>query len=734
MPELADIGYAIANTPIDLEELAEVCYVETTRFIETDFFQLGLFEDDRYRTILCLREGKRVENREFLISPENEEIHGWIHRTGQSLIVSDFTAEADHIPARPTFDDLDPPTSGIFVPLLVGEDVIGTLSVQSHKTAFFTQEHHRILTFIANVLSAPLALALLNYELDFRKLQFLLVEEVSRQLISPEPIDTRLSEVVLLINDTLDSYSVAIYEYLNDYFILLASSINDIFVPPLDDELSRKSLSTGVSQIRYNIPLTKLEADDPVDEPFLNELCVPLIAEEQILGLLQFVQRSSIPFSTEQRAQTEILAANIALAMLESRNYTRQQEENWITTVLLEVARHAAQPGNVDEALQAVLQLTTLLTGTSWALLLVPEAGSQIFRLGPNAGLGRQAQFYLADTPFQLESFGITSASDFHSPMTIQLPEEITHSLETETAIAVPVISGKSLLGLFLIEGHELPERQMSLIEGIANQISLRLENYRLIEEIAQRRSFERELETARSIQESFLPRSKPHFPGWEIGVTWQVARHVGGDFYDFIPLDLDEKNPRWGIVIADVTDKGIPASLFMALCRTLLRSVSISHIDPGKTLSRLNELIFSDTHADLLISVFYAVWEPKIGRFSYANAGHNPPLLLYPQQPARVLSEHDIVIGAILNAQYTTTTIEINPGELIVLYTDGVTEATDVEGQMFGIHRLENLVLGLEDWKAQEVADLISKRVSDFCGTPDLTDDLTTVVLYKPL
>jgi sigma-B regulation protein RsbU (phosphoserine phosphatase) len=116
--------------------------------------------------------------------------------------------------------------------------------------------------------------------------------------------------------------------------------------------------------------------------------------------------------------------------------------------------------------------------------------------------------------------------------------------------------------------------------------------------------------------------------------VTWRFARQVGGDFYDFIPLDTDEDNPRWGIVIADVTDKGIPASLFMALCRTLLRSVSISHVEPGKTLSRLNELIFTDTQADLLISVFYAVWEPKLSRFSYANAGHNPPLLFYPQQP----------------------------------------------------------------------------------------------------
>jgi serine phosphatase RsbU (regulator of sigma subunit) len=427
-----------------------------------------------------------------------------------------------------------------------------------------------------------------------------------------------------------------------------------------------------------------------------------------------------------------MVAANIAMAMLENRNFSRQQEENWITTVLLEVARHAAQPGNVDEALQAVLQLTTLLTGTGWALLMVPDGQRSIYRLGPSSGLGRQTQFTLSENLFPLDSFGLATDGKFDSPETITLPNEMASILETGTAVAVPVISNKALLGIFLLEGSGLPERQLSLIDGIANQISLRLENYRLIEEVAIRRSLERELDTARSIQESFLPQSIPSYPGWEVGVNWRVARQVGGDFYDFIPLDSEEDNPRWGIVIADVTDKGIPASLFMALCRTLLRSVSISRVDPGNTLSRLNELIFADTQADLLVSVFYAVWEPKTGLLSYANAGHNPPLYFLPHQPAQILTDHDIVIGATLNARYSTNTLQLAPGELIVLYTDGVTEATDVNDELFGLHRLENMVLGLDTWHAQDIADLITRRVSDFCGSLDLSDDLTTVVLQR--
>ena len=187
------------------------------------------------------------------------------------------------------------------------------------------------------------------------------------------------------------------------------------------------------------------------------------------------------------------------------------------------------------------------------------------------------------------------------------------------------------------------------------------------------------------------------------------------------------------GIVIADVTDHGIPAALYMALCRTLLRSVAINRADPGETLTRLNQLLFADAHADMLVSLFYAVWEPETASFSFANAGHNPPLMFQQHHPARLLSEHDIVLGADLSAAYTTHNVKIRPGELIVLYTDGITEARKYDGELFGLHRLENLVLGMRNWTAQTVADQIPKRIADFCGTNELSDDLTIVVLYRP-
>jgi sigma-B regulation protein RsbU (phosphoserine phosphatase) len=312
----------------------------------------------------------------------------------------------------------------------------------------------------------------------------------------------------------------------------------------------------------------------------------------------------------------------------------------------------------------------------------------------------------------------------------VPIPPALAGPLEATEAMALPLSDGVSLLGLLLLQSEDLSGRRASLLVGIAHQVSLRLENTRLIDEAAARRTLEREIAMARGIQASFLPKSTPRADNWEVGATWRVAREVGGDFYDFIPLPDGPRGPRWGIVIADVADKGVPAALFMALCRTLLRSVAISRIDPGTTLARVNDLIFSDTQTDMFVSVFYAVWEPDSAVLLYANGGHNPPLFFQPGVEPEVLSKHSMVLGVEPEVAYLTQTLTFTPGSLLLLYTDGVTEAMGAQGEYFGMHRLENLVLGMPRWNAQEVADKIAERVSSFTLEPELRDDLTAVTL----
>ncbi|MGD8814515.1 MAG: SpoIIE family protein phosphatase, partial [Anaerolineales bacterium] len=495
-------------------------------------------------------------------------------------------------------------------------------------------------------------------------------------------------------------------------------------------------VARAISEGRTLIMKDQLQDATPSDRSLIEsvvEIAVPLKVEDQILGALYIRSPEGSPFTPDHLQLAEMLAAQLALAIFESHSIAQRQEENWITTILLEVAQHASRPGDVNQALQSVLQLTTLVAGTSWAILLLNEESGHGLRVGPVAGLRRMQQLGIREFNIHPSSINLTPPyKESDRPILIKLPEYIANAMKTEHANALVLSDGASLLGVLLLEDIELSERRNSLLAGIAQQISLRIENARLVDEIAARRSLQHEIAMARNIQQSFLPKFVPIYPGWELGVTWQMARDVGGDFYDFIPLPAGPDGPRLGIVIADVAGKGVPAALLMAMCRTLLRSVAIRRIEPGITLERLNEILFQDTETDLFISLFYALWEPEANKLSYANAGHNPPLLFTPEQPAQIVGDHGIVLHVDEKATYETYQLHCSPESMLVMYTDGVTEAMTSAGELFDLHRLEHLVLGMKDWKAQSVADRIAERVRLFTAEPDLSDDLTAIVLRR--
>jgi serine phosphatase RsbU (regulator of sigma subunit)/GAF domain-containing protein len=730
LASLSSLGNAIATAPLELEEIAEVAYLEAARILETDFFQLGVFEGDTFRTLLWVQDNQRVENRTFVLETDNMGITGWIRDSHHPLLVTDFEAERESLPALPSYQSSHPPRSGIFIPLIVEDDVIGLISIQNRKPGAFSKSHLHRLTILANFLASSLALIGVQREIDEFTLQNLLLQETSRRLISLQPLGDRLEQVAPIILQALDYQAVHLYEYFEGALTLRASAsfstaAQDEKLPPISSIVHR-----AVEEGR-----TLLEDPDESTETTTHthraEIAIPLKVEDRVLGILDIHYASGQRLPPKHLALTEMLASQIAIAILEARNYAIQQEEAWITTVLLEVARHAAQPGDPEIALQAVLQLISLLTDVRWSVLLLPSEHDGVLRVGPITGLRRQKQEAIRAIRISPKALDISPPyRDDGSIQRIPLPAELTELLQSQEALAILLSDGSSLLGVLLLEAQELSGRRLSLIVGIARQISLRLENTRLIEEAAARRSLENELAMARDIQASFLPDSLPTHPDWEIGIQWSAAREVGGDFYDIIILPEGPHGPRWGFAVADVADKGIPAALYMALCRTLLKTVAINHIEPDQTLQRVNNLLFADSNAELFVSVFYGVLEPEIGVLTYANAGHNPPLLFTPEQPAHQIREHGMVLGVRMDEVYANSSLTLEPGQLLVWYTDGVTEAQRDAKELFGLHRLENLVLGLKDWQAQLVADKIADRVSSFTGSPYLSDDMTVVTL----
>jgi sigma-B regulation protein RsbU (phosphoserine phosphatase) len=250
-------------------------------------------------------------------------------------------------------------------------------------------------------------------------------------------------------------------------------------------------------------------------------------------------------------------------------------------------------------------------------------------------------------------------------------------------------------------------------------------------------RKMAEELALAGEIQTSFLPRQLPGFPGWELSATLKPARETSGDFYDFIPLP----DARWGIVMADVTDKGAGAALYMALSCTLIRTYAVEYpAQPELVLSRVNRRILTETHAMRFVTVFYGILHPATGKLVYGNAGHCPPCRFGAAMAGGVqeLALTGIPLGIYGDETWEQAEVQLEPGDLLVLYTDGITEARNGQGGLFGEERLLESVnatlRGASSRRpaAQEIQDAILADVHRFAGDVPQSDDIALTILIR--
>ncbi|MEW5872455.1 MAG: SpoIIE family protein phosphatase [Chloroflexota bacterium] len=238
------------------------------------------------------------------------------------------------------------------------------------------------------------------------------------------------------------------------------------------------------------------------------------------------------------------------------------------------------------------------------------------------------------------------------------------------------------------------------------------------------------ELAAAGKIQADLLPAQPPRLRGWDIAAHLEPARETSGDFFDFIPL----ANNNWGIVIADVTDKGMGAALFMALCSTLMRTYFTQYPTlPALAVSTVNDRLLSDSRGDMFVTAFYGVLETDTGRLRYVNAGHNPPLLVSCKkgQPVEPLRPTGMALGVSAEAHWGQKLVRFSPGDLLILYTDGITEAQDPRGRFFGDERLRQLSRTLHGRPAAHIQETLLSEVQRF-SNDSLQDDVALMVIAR--
>jgi serine phosphatase RsbU (regulator of sigma subunit) len=267
--------------------------------------------------------------------------------------------------------------------------------------------------------------------------------------------------------------------------------------------------------------------------------------------------------------------------------------------------------------------------------------------------------------------------------------------------------------------------------EGVTGTMTSNLREQLLEQERIERERVEQELRVARRIQQASLPKEVPELEGWEIAPHYQPAREVGGDFYDFFELE----DGRVGVVVGDATGKGVPAALVVTATYSMLRAVAqvLGSFSPREVLAQVNEALLARIPLNMFVTCFYAILEPKSGSLKYANAGHDLPYLWHGGGDAEELRARGMPLGLMPGMSYEEKEITLQRGESVLFYSDGLVEAHDPKGEMFGFPRLRALVAEHGAEEERSLGDLLMKELYSFVGEGwEQEDDITLLTLRR--
>jgi phosphoserine phosphatase RsbU/P len=505
---------------------------------------------------------------------------------------------------------------------------------------------------------------------------------------------------------------------------------------------------------------------------------VPLMGREELLGAFLVVYNldpSSSSLETEFEETVSIIqgvAQQLALALENLRLAKSQRDEAYVSVALLQVAQAVVSTNDLDDILGSIVRITPILVGVRRVAIFLRGEDRAEFFLGQGYGLPKTVEnlsfkpgsFPLLDMVYQEDSLLVCPLQSGREPIlageylehwtSLPLPEPETLEVNLDSAdsllLAFPLSVKGQVLGVFLVEepttavsggtqpggsNRRMRSKRLEITTGITQQAALAIQNDRLQREALTRERLEREMQLARDIQRTFLPHQIPELPGWELNTYWQPAREVAGDFYDFFQMESN----RLGLLIADVADKGMPAALFMTLVRTLIHAVVQQVDDPADVLARVNELLAPDAEQGMFVTLFYAVMNLESGELAYANAGHNPPMI-YCRHTGEVVrfEKGELALGVLPESRYSGHYRSFQPGDCLVLYTDGITEAFSPSDQMFGEQGLQETIRLIMQRSPEVTADELLRGIDEsvqvFVGDAPLADDLTLVVLRRDI
>mgnify|MGYP005851837289 CR=1 FL=1 len=402
---------------------------------------------------------------------------------------------------------------------------------------------------------------------------------------------------------------------------------------------------------------------------------------------------------------------------------------------LYQITRELNSSLDLDVVLDNVMDRVIEVTGAERGFLMLHNEASDDLEFKVARGIDRQD---LASPEFQVSTTIIRKVVQTRQPLltdNAQFDKRFTRGesimvLGLRSILCVPILVRGRMIGVVYVDNRLqaglFNEEHRELLAAFALQAGIAIENARLYQVAVEKGRMEKELQMAQDIQRGLLPHTLPIQPGYDIAADWRSAREVAGDFYDYFPVNGDSL----GVVIGDVSDKGAPAAIFMAVTRSLIRGAVLATDTPEAMLRHTNLALLQDAESGMFVTVYYVILHPG-GRITGVNAGHNCPLLVRNGQGTHeFLPRGGRPLGWFEDLPVSAASYQLAPGDVLVLYTDGLTEAENVRGEPFGEDRLVDVVRRSAGQPAAEIKARLMSAIETFRGAVPPFDDTTLVVV----
>src|SRR5271166_3145082 len=562
-----------------------------------------------------------------------------------------------------------------------------------------------------------------------------LLLEVADVMSTSLDLDTTLRRVAEVVRKVID-YEIFAILLLNEKTQELRFRFQ-VGYPPEFAERARIKVGEGVTGRAAQSRQTVLVDDVTHDASYItavpnvcSELAVPLIAKNRVIGVIDLEARQPGYFNEEHSRLLTLLASRIASGIENAQLYTRTTRQARILLLLNEIARELSSILNLDELLNRVAELLRkLIDYQMFSILLLDPSGE---RLQHRFSLRFHENIHLKnEVPLGRGLVGHAAQSRVAVlvPDVSKDPRYIESNPETRSELAVPLIYKDKVIGVLDLEHTRrgfFTDDHKRTMTTLAAQVATAIENARLYEEIArQERRLERDLALARELQMRLLPQTLPKAAHLELAAKFIPARAIGGDLYDFIPYSLS----RLGIAIGDVSGKGAPAAIYAALVSGILRSHAPIEPGPAEMLRAVNLSLAERRIEAQFVSLIYAVWDDQHRTLLVANSGLPRPIHVRAGKN-HVIEATGLPLGLFDDANYDEFRFKMKPGDVFVFFSDGILDARNRNGEMFGRGRVEKLIAECGGSSADCAVDILFKAVAEHSAGVETFDDQTVVAI----